>query len=209
MLWAIDWKKWNLFSAIDFFHREMETLPSSYNLWFAKNLQSLTNAPLKCKKCAPNLVFMREMSMDQFDRTIALSLQRDASLTNAELAKIVNLSPSQCSRRKTALETSGVIHGYTAKLDAKSMGYNLRAVVRINLMSHDGVNDNRFTSFLENCTEILDAYSVSGDADYILNILVSDLDDFADFIHNQLLPHPDVARVRSEIVLKALKTGAH
>ena len=144
--------------------------------------------------------------MDQFDRTIALSLQRDASLTNAELARIVNLSPSQCSRRKTALENSGVIQGYTAKLDAKSMGYNLRAVARINLVSHDGVNDNRFTSFLENCTEILDAFSVSGDADYVLNIQVADLDHFADFIHNKLLPHPDVSQVRSEIVLRTLKS---
>ena len=67
--------------------------------------------------------------MDKFDRTIALALQRDAGLTNAELAEIVNLSPSQCSRRKSALEASGVILGYTANLNPRALGYNLRAVV--------------------------------------------------------------------------------
>jgi len=143
--------------------------------------------------------------MDEFDHKIALSLQRDASLTNAQLAEIINLSPSQCSRRKTALENNGVIQGYTANLNPKAMGHNLRAVVRVTLSSHDGANDNRFSKFITICDEILEAHSISGDADYVLNIRVRDLDAFADFIHNSLLPHPDVSQVRSEIVLKTLK----
>ena len=150
---------------------------------------------------------MQKYRMDTFDRTIALSLQCDASLTNSQLAEIVNLSPSQCSRRKAALENSGIIQGYTARLNPKAMGYKLRAVVRINLASHDGENDNRFSSFVSSCDEILEAHSVSGDADYVLNIQSENLDSFADFIHNRLLPHPDVSQVRSEIVLKTLKTG--
>lgn len=143
--------------------------------------------------------------MNEFDRTIALSLQRDASLTNSQLAEIVNLSPSQCSRRKSALEHSGVIQGYTANLNPKAMGYNLRAVVRVNLSSHDGTNDSRFSKFISTCDEVLEAHSVSGDADYVLSIQVHDLDAFADFIHNRMLPHPDVSQVRSEVVLRTLK----
>lgn len=146
--------------------------------------------------------------MDEFDRTIALSLQKDGSLTNSQLADIVNLSPSQCSRRKTALEKTGVIEGYAANLNAKAMGYNLRAVVRINLSSHHGKNDSQFSNFIASCDEVLEAYSVSGDADYVLSVQVQDLDSFADFIHNKLLPHPNVGQVRSEIVLKTLKTSA-
>ena len=160
-----------------------------------------------CTKVAFMLYLLHKIVMDEFDRTIANALQRDASLTNAQLAEIVNLSPSQCSRRKSALEDSGVIQGYTANLNPKAMGYNLRAVVRVNLGSHDGMNDVRFSRFLTTCDEILEAYSVSGDADYVLNIEVEDLDRFADFIHNRLLPHPDVSQVRSEIVLKTLKAG--
>lgn len=145
--------------------------------------------------------------MDEFDHKIALSLQRDASLTNAQLAEVVNLSPSQCSRRKAALENNGVIQGYTANLNPKAMGYNLRAVVRVNLLSHDGTNDSRFSKFISACDEVLEAHSVSGDFDYVLSIYVHDLDTFADFIHNRLLPHPDVSQVRSEIVLKTLKAS--
>ena len=143
--------------------------------------------------------------MDKFDHAIAMSLQKDASLTNSELAKIVNLSPSQCSRRKAALESSGVIEGYTARLNPQAMGYNVRAIVRVNLSTHDGENDNRFSQFVASCEEILEAYSVSGDADYVLNVRATSLDGFADLIHNRLLPHPDVSQVRSEIVLKTLK----
>ena len=146
--------------------------------------------------------------MDEFDRTIAISLQRDASLTNAQLAEIVNLSPSQCSRRKAALEKSGVIQGYTATLNPKEMGYNLRAMVHINLSSHDDKSDKRFFDFLSTCDEVLEAHSISGDADYILSVRAQNLDSFADFIHNRLLPHRDVSQVRSEIVLKTLKTNS-
>lgn len=144
--------------------------------------------------------------MDKFDHAIALALHRDASLTNAQLSEIINLSPSQCSRRKTALEEKGVIQGYTASLNPRAMGYSLTAIVRINLASHDGKNDSRFSDFVATCDEILEAHSVSGDADYVLKILAHDLDRFSDFIHNKLLPHPDVAQVRSEIVLRTLKS---
>ena len=150
---------------------------------------------------------MHEITMDNFDRAIAFSLQKDASLTNNQLAEIVNLSPSQCSRRKSALENNGIIQSYTANLNAKAMGYNLRAVVRVSLTKHDKLNASRFTEFVSTHDEILEAHSVSGDADYILSIHARDLDAFADFIHNMLLPHPDVSQVRSEIVLKTLKAS--
>lgn len=150
---------------------------------------------------------MHETVMDEFDRTIALSLQADASLTNNQLAEIVNLSPSQCSRRKSALENSGIIQSYTANLNAKAMGYNLRAVVRVSLSTHDRTNASRFAEFVSTHDEVLEAHSVSGDSDYVLSVHVRDLDAFADFIHNMLLPHPDVSQVRSEIVLKTLKAS--
>ena len=169
-------------------------------------MQFSESRAILCTKVAFMVYLLHKFVMDEFDRTIANALQRDASLTNAQLAEIVNLSPSQCSRRKSALEDSGVIQGYTANLNPKAMGYNLRAIVRINLSSHGGTSDNRFSQFLSTCDEILEAHSVSGDADYVLNVHVHSLDSFADFIHNKLLPHPCVSQVRSEIILKTLKS---
>lgn len=145
------------------------------------------------------------MELDGFDVALLAALQRDGSLTNAALAEVVNLSASQCSRRRAALEQAGVIEGYAARLSAAKLGYGLRAIIRVNLSSHGQGKEDDFARFVASHPQIRSAFSVSGDADYVLDIRARDLDAFADFIHRHLLPHPQVAQVRSEIVLKTLK----
>lgn len=146
-----------------------------------------------------------EITLDTFDRAILRALQRDAGLTNADLAEVVNLSASQCSRRRMALEQSGVILGYAARLDARKLGLGLRAITRVNLSAHTESADDAFANFVARDEAVRAAYSVSGDADYVLEIHVRDLDAFAAFIHRRLLPHPQVMQVRSEIVLQVTK----
>ena len=145
------------------------------------------------------------MTLDSFDTAILAALQRDGAMTNAALAEVVNLSPSQCSRRRAALEQAGVIEGYSARLNAARLGFGLRAIIRVNLSSHGQRKDDDFARFVESHAQIRSAFSVSGDADYVLDVRVRDLDAFADFVHRSLLPHPQVSQVRSEIVLKTLK----
>ncbi|WP_268942687.1 Lrp/AsnC family transcriptional regulator [Paracoccus benzoatiresistens] len=147
----------------------------------------------------------REMKLDAFDIALLSALQKDGSLTNAALAEVVNLSASQCSRRRAALEEAGVIEGYSARLNAAKLGYGLRAIIRVNLSIHGQTNEGDFARFVESHSQIRSAFSVSGDADYILDVRVRDLEAFADFMHRQLLPNPQVSQVRSEIVLKTLK----
>lgn len=145
------------------------------------------------------------MQLDGFDMAILSALQKDGAMTNAALAGIVNLSASQCSRRRAALEQAGVIEGYSARLSAAKLGYGLRAIIRVNLSSHGRGKDDDFARFIAGHPQIQSAFSVSGDADYVLDVRARDLDAFADFIHRHLLPHPQVSQVRSEIVLKTLK----
>jgi len=145
------------------------------------------------------------MQLDGFDTAILVALQRDGAMTNAALAEVVNLSASQCSRRRAALEQAGVIEGYAARLSAAKLGFGLRAIIRVNLSSHGQRKEDDFARFVTSQPAIRSAFSVSGDADYVLDLRVRDLESFADFIHGQLLPHPQVAQVRSEIVLKTLK----
>nr|WP_301546286.1 Lrp/AsnC family transcriptional regulator [Paracoccus saliphilus] len=147
----------------------------------------------------------REMHLDGFDIAILAALQRDGAMTNAALAEVVNLSASQCSRRRSALEQAGVIEGYSARLNAAQLGYGLRAIIRVNLSSHGQSKEDDFARFVASHPQIRSAFSVSGDADYVLDIRTRDLDAFADFVHRHLLPHPQVSQVRSEIVLKTLK----
>jgi len=148
---------------------------------------------------------MHEILLDSFDRAILKALQQDASLTNATLGSLVNLSASQCSRRRARLEAEGAIRGYSARLDAARLGFDLRAIIRVNLSTHSERTDESFVAFLSRHDEVREAYSVSGDADYILHIVTHDLAAFAEFIHRSLLPHPQVAQVRSEIILRSMK----
>ncbi len=145
------------------------------------------------------------MKLDSFDIAILVALQKDGAMTNAGLSEVVNLSASQCSRRRAALEQAGIIEGYTARLSATKLGYGLRAIIRVNLSSHGQNNENDFARFVARHQQIRSAFSVAGDADYILDVRVRDLDAFAEFVHGHLLPHPQVSQVRSEIVLLTLK----
>ena len=147
------------------------------------------------------------MRMDGFDIAILDALQRDGSLTNAALGEMVQLSASQCSRRRAALEKAGLIRGYAARLDAQKLGLGLRAITRVNLRAHGQGHEDDFTRFLRAHPQVHAAFSVSGDADYVLDIRVRDLEAFAAFVHQDLLPHPQVAQVRSEIVLKTMIEG--
>jgi DNA-binding Lrp family transcriptional regulator len=149
---------------------------------------------------------VHEMDIDGFDRELLKALQADSSLTNAALGEVVNLSASQCSRRRVALEAEGVITGYMARLDPSKLNFGLRAIIRVNLRGHSAREDDSFVDFIRQQAAVIKAHSVSGDADYVLEVLVRDLAAFADFIHHRLLPHPQVAQVRSEIVLKTIKS---
>lgn len=143
--------------------------------------------------------------MDRFDSAILTALQRDGALSNAALAQVVGLSASQISRRRAALEEAGVIEGYAARLSAAKLGHGFRAVIRVNLRGHGQGREDEFARFVTAQPMIRQAFSVSGDADYVLDVRARDLEAFADFVHRHLLPHPQVAQVRSEIVLKTLK----
>ena len=148
---------------------------------------------------------MQDMELDSFDVAILVALQRDGAMTHAALAEVVNLSASQCSRRRAALEQAGVIEGYSARLSAAKLGYGLRALIRVNLSSHGQTKEDDFARFVASHPQIRSAFSVAGDADYVLDVRTRDLEAFADFIHRHLLPHPQVSQVRSEIVLRTLK----
>jgi DNA-binding Lrp family transcriptional regulator len=148
---------------------------------------------------------MTSINLDNYDHAILNALIADSTQTSAQLSQIVNLSASQCARRKARLEEIGIISGYSARTNNDALGYSLRAITRVNLIKHNEDVANKFARFLETTPEIEAAWSVSGDADYVLNVLTRDLNAFAEFIHTRLLPQPNVTQVKSEIVLTTLK----
>ncbi|MEP2945483.1 MAG: Lrp/AsnC family transcriptional regulator [Lentilitoribacter sp.] len=145
------------------------------------------------------------VTLDTYDHAILNALIEDSTQTSAQLSQIVNLSASQCARRKARLEEVGIISGYGARANNEVLGYTLRAITRVNLTQHNEDVADKFARFLEITPEIEAAWSVSGDADYVLNVLTRDLNSFAEFIHKRLLPQPNVVQVKSEIALTTLK----
>ena len=143
--------------------------------------------------------------LDSFDLEILRALQHDGGLTNGELSERVHLSPSQCSRRRAALERSGVIRGLRAELDPSRLGLEIEAITRVTLAAHGSETAELFAQALDKLEEVVEASAVTGEADYVLRIRVASLDALADFIHRRLLPLPAVGQVRSDIVLRRLK----
>lgn len=145
------------------------------------------------------------IDVDGFDLKMLAALQDDGRLTNQQLADAVGLSASQCSRRRTRLEEDGIVAGYHADLAAERLGFNVVAFVHITLATHSPDNAKHFRDLVQRVDDVQEAYSLTGDADYLLKIILRDLKSLSDIINNVLMPHPSVAHVRSSIVLDRLK----
>jgi DNA-binding Lrp family transcriptional regulator len=146
--------------------------------------------------------------LDGFDLRLLTVLQDNGRLTNQEVGDRIGLSPSQCSRRRTALEAAGLIRGYRADLAAEALGFRLLVFINVTLSAHSRDNARSFRDLVARVDEVQEAYALTGDADYLLKVVVPDLKDLSALVNEVLLPHETVARVRSSIVLDRLKETA-
>ena len=108
------------------------------------------------------------IDVDTFDLKMLAALQADGRLTNQQLADHIGLSASQCSRRRMRLEEDKVIAGYHADLAADALGFNLIAFIHITLATHSPDNAKKFRDLVNRVDDIQEAYSLTGDADYVL-----------------------------------------
>jgi DNA-binding Lrp family transcriptional regulator len=152
---------------------------------------------------------MDSTRIDQFDRKILALLQDDARLTNNDLGERVNLSPSQCSRRRARLEEDGYIRGYRAAIDRDRLGFPLVNMIFVTLATHNRDNARRFADLVARLPEVQEAHALTGEMDYILKVVTPDLKSLSKFVSDVLLPHDSVQHVKTAIVLETLKeTGS-
>lgn len=143
------------------------------------------------------------VKLDRTDLRILELLQKDGSLSNLELADKVGLSPSPCSRRVKALEDSGLIQGYRAHLDARALGLDLLALISISMDRHTPERFERFESAVAACPEVLECYLITGQsADYILKVIVRDMNAFQQFLLGTLTRIEGVSGVHSSFVMR-------
>lgn len=145
------------------------------------------------------------MSLDRTDLRILALLQANGRATNAEIAEAVSLSASACLRRVQKLEADGVIAGYAALIDPLAVGLGLQAFVRVQLEKHDSAAVQHFVESVQSWNEVVACHALTGEMDYLLHIVVSDLDDFSRFLLDKLLNETGVGDVNSSFVLRTVK----
>ena len=143
--------------------------------------------------------------LDEVDQRLLAEVQRNAMLTAQELGERLNLSASQAGRRRQRLEAEGFITGYAAKLDPASVGLHVQAFVQVQMVPHAPDAVRSFATLISGQPEVTCAWSLTGDADYLLRVWCADLAGLNRLIHQVLLPHPAVARVQSQIVMDQFK----
>ena len=150
---------------------------------------------------------MPNPSLDTIDRRIVATLQEDGRRTNVDVADAVGLSPSPCLRRIKRLEAEGVIRGYRAVLDRKTVGLGLTVFVEIRVEKHSKENARLHQEMLAAMPEVVSCHMVSGMADFLAEVVVPDLAAYERFLTERLLVLPMVADVRSNFALREIKSA--
>lgn len=144
-------------------------------------------------------------NLDGFDVKLLKLLQVNGKLSNQELADAVHLSPSQCSRRRAALEAAGIIQSYHAMLDKNALGFNLTVFINVMLNTHNRNNAKRFGQLIERLDNVQEAYALTGEMDYQIKLVVRNLDELSRIINDEIMPHESVQTIKSSIVLNTVK----
>jgi len=145
------------------------------------------------------------MNLDDHDRRLLDLLRQNGRLTNQELADLIGLSPSQCSRRRIALEQTGMILGYHAQLSPQADGAPVMGVIEVRLSSHAPDVVARFHEILAQEVAIRDALKLTGDYDYLLKVTVGDLAALSALIRDLAGLRDCVGHLRTAVVLERLK----
>jgi DNA-binding Lrp family transcriptional regulator len=145
------------------------------------------------------------MELDELDRKILTCLQENARISNAELSETVGLSPSPCWRRVRALEQAGVVRKYAAIVEPKAIGLPVNVFVSVTLEKQ--VEDwlERFEAALRDRPEVMECYLMTGESDYLLRVVVSDLQAYEKFVLEHLTRIPGIAGIKSSFALKQVQ----
>ena len=144
-----------------------------------------------------------KMSLDRTDRRILDELQKDGAISNLDLADRVGLSPSPCSRRVKALQESGIIQKTVAVLDPKALGLDMVAMISISMDRHTPERFENFERLVAGFPEVLECFLITGSsADYLLKVIVKDMDGYQQFLLGKLTRIEGVSGVHSSFVMR-------
>lgn len=143
--------------------------------------------------------------MDKTDWLIVKELQRDGRITNVELARRVGISSPPCLRRVRALEEEGIISGYCALVDERLAGYNVTAFAMVGLHRQSEADLVAFEELISAWPVVRECFMLSGEIDFILKCVTRDLNEFQEFIINELTAAPNVDSVKTSLAIRRSK----
>ncbi|WP_322063253.1 Lrp/AsnC family transcriptional regulator [Paraburkholderia sp. J63] len=145
------------------------------------------------------------VELDAVDREMIRLLQEDGALSNATLGDKLSLSVTPCWRRRKRLEDEGVITGYQANVDRRSVGIDVFAFVLVTFNMHSDKSADNFEAVMRNCSEVLACHKITGSADYVLQVVATDLDSYAEFIERVLRRQTGISSIQSSLALREVK----
>ena len=148
---------------------------------------------------------MPDTDLDAIDRRILDRLQQDGRVSNVDLANDVGISASPCWRRVRELERRGVISGYVALVDAAAVGLPVSVFVQVTLERQIEAALETFEAAVKERPEVMECYLMTGDADYLLRVVVSDLPTYEAFLKDHLTRIPGIANIKSSFALNQVK----
>ena len=149
------------------------------------------------------------MGLDRTDYRILHHIQNDARMPNTELAEAVGLSPSPCLRRVKGLERAGVIKRYVGIVDAHAVGLPINAFVSVSLRSQEEATLEKFQSQIVTWPEVMECYLMTGTSDYLLRVVMPDLEAYERFLVEKLTKISGIANIQTSFALKPIvqRTG--
>ena len=150
---------------------------------------------------------MARRKLSDADKRILDVLQADGRIANVALAERVRMSPSPCLRRVKRLVQDGVIKGFAAIVDPKAIGLGVEAFAQVTIERHADAEATAFREAVKDVEEVLSCYAMTGELDFLLRIVVADLEAYGEFVRKTLLRLPSVKDVRTSFVIEVVKTS--
>ncbi len=145
------------------------------------------------------------MKLTKTDRHLLNELQQDTNRNQTELSELVGMSRTSCWRRIREFEEAGIIERQVALLNPKLAGFNLQVILLVAMTEHTDKNRQSFENHVLLLREVTECFSVSGDRDYVMHVVLPDMERYNDFLNNSILKHPTVRSASSTFVLRRVK----
>jgi len=149
------------------------------------------------------------MKLSLADRRLLDALQEDATRSQIELADIAGMSRTSCWRRVRDFEEAGLITKQVAILDPQKAGFQIQVLLAVAMTEHTDKNRHDFEQHVQRLPEVTECFSVSGERDYILHVIVTDMDAYNQFLNSQILRHAAVRSASSTFALRRVKYSTH